>query len=74
LQFFVVSLIGFVINVAMASYVFKSVGPLAGLNSDQWGLIGAAAGSVAGLAWNFIGYKFVVFKKKPDTENTLPVQ
>lgn len=68
-QFFVVSVIGFVINVTIASYVFKAVNPLAGLNSDQWGLMGAAAGSIAGLAWNFIGYKFIVFKKKPDAEN-----
>ncbi len=62
LQFFVVSVVGFTINVVIASYVFKSINPLAGLNSDQWGLIGAAAGSIAGLAWNFVGYKFIVFK------------
>jgi putative flippase GtrA len=63
IQFFVISLVGFTINVIMASFVFGSVTPLAGLNSDQWGLIGAACGSVAGLAWNFLGYKFWVFKK-----------
>ena len=67
-QFFVVSVVGFVINVAIASYIFKSVNPPGGLNSDQWGLIGAAAGSVAGLAWNFIGYKFVVFKKNESAQ------
>jgi putative flippase GtrA len=63
IQFFVVSIIGFAINVLVASYVFKNVSPLAGFNPDQWGLIGAMAGSVMGLAWNFIGYKFIVFKK-----------
>ena len=63
LQFFIVSIIGFIINVVVASYVFKTVHPVAGLNADQWGLIGAMAGSVSGLAWNFIGYKFIVFKK-----------
>lgn len=63
LQFFAVSIVGFLVNVAVASVVFKSVTPFAGFNSDQWGLIGAAAGSILGLVWNFIGYKFIVFKK-----------
>lgn len=63
IQFFVVSLIGFAINIATASYVFGSIQPIGGLNSDQWGLIGAAIGSIAGLLWNFIGYKLWVFKK-----------
>ena len=63
LQFFIVSIVGLIINVIVASYVFKNVPPIGGLNSDQWGLIGAMAGSASGLAWNFIGYKFIVFKK-----------
>ncbi|HEX7586053.1 MAG TPA: GtrA family protein [Patescibacteria group bacterium] len=63
LQFFAVSIVGFLVNVTVASVVFKSVTPFAGFNSDQWGLIGAAAGSILGLVWNFIGYKFIVFKK-----------
>jgi putative flippase GtrA len=63
-QFFVVSLIGLLINVFIASLVFRSVPPFAGLNPDQWGLIGAAAGSLTGMVWNFLGYKFIVFEKK----------
>lgn len=63
IQFFVVSILGFVINIVTASYVFGSINPFGGLNPDQWGLIGAAVGSIAGLLWNFIGYKLWVFKK-----------
>ena len=63
LQFFAVSLIGFLLNVGIASYVFKAITPLVGMNVDQWGLVGAAIGSIVGLAWNFLGYKFIVFKK-----------
>ena len=62
-QFFIVSIIGFIINVAVASFVFKYIHPFSGMNYDQWALIGAAAGSIVGLAWNFLGYKFMVFKK-----------
>lgn len=64
LQFFAVSVVGFIINVFIASFVFKMVlGSFTGLSDDQLGLIGAAAGSIAGLVWNFIGYKLWVFKK-----------
>lgn len=63
IQFFIVSVIGFFINVAVASFVFKLITPVGGLNFEQWGLVGAVAGSIAGLAWNFLGYKFIVFKK-----------
>lgn len=64
IQFFAVSVIGFLINVFVASFVFKVVvSSLMILSAGQLGLIGAAAGSIAGLAWNFIGYKLWVFKK-----------
>ena len=63
-QFFTVSLIGLLINVVVASLVFRSASPLGNLNPDQWGLIGAAAGSLTGMVWNFLGYKFIVFEKK----------
>ncbi len=62
IQFFVVSLIGLTVNVLVAS-LFVKLAPF-GLNSDQMGLLGGVAGSLAGLAWNFIGYKFLVFKKQ----------
>lgn len=64
IQFFAVSIIGFLINVFVATFVFKVVlGSMINLSSGQLGLIGAAVGSIAGLAWNFIGYKLWVFKK-----------
>ncbi|EKE19904.1 MAG: hypothetical protein ACD_8C00087G0004 [uncultured bacterium] len=63
-QFFAVSVIGFLINVFVASVVFKIIlGSLISFTPGQLGLLGAAAGSIAGLAWNFIGYKLWVFKK-----------
>ena len=63
-QFFAVSVIGFLINVFVASVVFNIIiGSIVTMTGGQLGLIGAAAGSIAGLAWNFIGYKLWVFKK-----------
>lgn len=64
IQFFMVSLIGFSINVFVASVVFKMIlGSMTTLSEGQLGLLGAAAGSIAGLVWNFLGYKLWVFKK-----------
>ena len=61
-QFLIVSAIGFLINVLTASLVVNLIGPQLGLNSKVWANVGALTGSVVGLIWNFLGYKFIVFK------------
>lgn len=63
LQFLAVSVVGFIINVGVSSYIFGAISPLGELNNDQWGIVGAAIGSALGLIWNFVGYKFIVFKE-----------
>ncbi|OHA61919.1 MAG: hypothetical protein A2117_01035 [Candidatus Wildermuthbacteria bacterium GWA2_46_15] len=61
-QFLIISTVGFLINVGVASLVVNLIGPQFGLALKTWANVGALLGSVAGLMWNFIGYKFVVFK------------
>ena len=72
LQFFIVSIIGFALNVAIASLIVNVWGPhfnIFGLNwapdlaAKRWGTFGALVGTLTGLVWNFLGYKLVVFKK-----------
>jgi putative flippase GtrA len=62
-QFFVVTLIGLGINVAVASFVVNNIGPQFGLTSEMWGNVGGIAAAIVGFGWNFLGYKFIVFKK-----------
>lgn len=66
-QFFLVSAIGFGINITVASLVVNFIGPQLcfadGFTEKMWGNIGAVAATFAGMAWNFAGYKFIVFKK-----------
>ncbi len=62
-QFFAVSLIGLAINVGIASLIVNLIGPQWGVSLKIWANVGAAVGSIVGLAWNFLGYKFIVFKK-----------
>ncbi len=75
-QFFLVSVVGMVINVGVASLVVRFIKPmdfvisLAGYipfielaPGEIWGIFGAAVATIVALAWNFLGYKFIVFKK-----------
>ncbi len=61
-QFFAVSLIGFGINVSMASAIVNFIAPFGSVSPARWANVGAVVASVLALAWNYIGYKFVVFR------------
>jgi len=69
-QFLFVSIVGMLVNVTAATvvvtYLKTPVNNLLNLPmlTDQlWVNIGALSGTALGLIWNFIGYKFWVFKK-----------
>ncbi len=65
-QFLFVSFIGMAINMTAATVAVTYIQPLIQidfLTPQMWVNIGALTGSACGLIWNFIGYKFWVFKK-----------
>lgn len=62
-EFFIVSLIGLGLNVTAASLVVNVWGPHFGIGAKLWANVGALCGTLAGLVWNFLGYKLVVFKR-----------
>ncbi len=61
-QFFLVSIVGFAINVGTASFIVCAISPQFGLSPEIWANVGAIAAAFTGLTWNFFGYKFIVFK------------
>lgn len=63
LEFLVVSTIGFLINLSIDYVVVNLISPLGGMNPKIWAQFGGLMASIAALSWNFIGYKFIVFKK-----------
>lgn len=83
-EFIAVSLIGLVINVGAASLIVNGVEPidslinlagsllsLGGISMSEaqiWANIGTLSAIIISLVWNFFGYKFLVFKKKPEEE------
>ncbi|MBF0459235.1 MAG: GtrA family protein [Nitrospirae bacterium] len=65
--FMTISVAGALINVATAALSVTYLSPLINyepLTAQIWVNIGALIGTAAALAWNFLGYKFFVFKEK----------
>lgn len=69
-QFAIITIIGWLINVGVASFVVNIIQPSFDLNqfadglNKLWPTIGALFGTAFGLVWNFLGYKLFVFKKR----------
>lgn len=63
IKFLIITIIGFLINVSIASFVVNIIGPQFGITEVTWGNIGAFAAVFVAWIWNFLGSKFVVFKK-----------
>lgn len=62
-QFLMVSLVGLLLNVGITAFVVNVIGAPAGVADKTWANIGGLTASVLVLTWNFVGYKFFVFKK-----------
>lgn len=62
-RFFIISVIGFIINISIAFIVVNIISPKFGVNSIQWANIAGITAILVAMFWNFIGFKFLVFKK-----------
>ncbi len=63
LKFIIVTFIGFMLNVGTASLIVLVIGPQYGLSDTLWGNIAAFIAVFVAFLWNFIGSKYIVFKK-----------
>ena len=63
LKFLVVSTVGLLINVGIATVVVNAIGPKFNLSKNAWATLGAIIAAFGAFLWNFLASKFIVFKK-----------
>ncbi len=62
-QFLVVSIVGITINGGIVYAITSFTNPLFGMSPQLWANVAKLFATVVSLIWNFLGYKFIVFKK-----------
>ena len=62
-KFASIALFGLLIHIFVASLIVNVIGPQFGISTKIWANIGALIAVFFGFSWNFLGYKFIVFKK-----------
>ncbi len=68
-KFLTVSVIGFVINVSVASLVVDVIRPQFGFAEKAWANIALIIATAITIIWNFAGYKLFVFRKSVNQQN-----
>lgn len=66
IQFYVIAGIGLLVNVGVATLVNGARSETVAVN--LWANFAVLCGIFASFIWNFLGYKFIVFKKQEPTE------
>lgn len=61
-KFYTIAVVGSFVNVSVASFVVNGLSRPEIITPNLWANIGALAGIFSALFWNFLGYKFLVFK------------
>lgn len=61
--FLIISIIAVVINTSIVRIISTNVHPLFNLSPRSWLFMSKVVASCFSFSWNFLGYKFVVFKK-----------
>ncbi|MCL4437673.1 GtrA family protein [Patescibacteria group bacterium] len=62
LKFYFVAGIGWLVNVSLASFVVNFMHRPGSFSPNLWANVGALAGVAGSFLWDFLGYKFLVFR------------
>lgn len=63
-KFYAIAIVGWVLNVGAASAIVLGIRHPSFVSPGQWANVGALAGVAASFLWDFLGYKYLVFKEK----------
>jgi len=61
-RFIFFTVIGLLINVSIASFIVTVLGPVFMVDPKLWVNVGALVAVVVSLVWNFLAYRYIVFK------------
>lgn len=62
--FYIITLVGAFINWAVSTSLVNLIGPQFHISATLWaGVVAPFVGVLCGFVWNFLGYKFFIFKK-----------
>lgn len=62
-KFFTVAVVGWGLNTGILYFITSLIHPVFGLSAVTWANLAKAIATGIVLIWNFIGYKFLVFKR-----------
>ena len=65
MKFFLFAIVGGIINVGIASFIVIGISAPGSVSQKVWANVGALGGVAGGLIWDFIAYKFFVFRTIP---------
>ena len=68
LKFYLFSLVGWALNVGTATFIVNGLARPVGISANIWANVGALGGVAAAFLWNFIAYKYLVFKSASNTD------
>jgi putative flippase GtrA len=63
-KFYTIAIIGGFLNVSIALFIFSGINRPEFISVNLWANVAALGGILSAFIWNFLGYKFVVFKKE----------
>jgi len=64
-KFYLFAAIGWALNVGTATFIVDGLTRPVALSPNIWANLGALGGVAASFLWDFLAYKFFVFKKEP---------
>ena len=67
-KFYTIAIIGGFLNVSVASLIFSGIHRPEYIPVNLWANVAALGGILSAFIWNFLGYKFVVFKKEEENK------
>lgn len=61
--FLIVTALGIIIDVAIYNFFDRFIGPQFGIGQIAWSKASVILAGIVAAIWNFLGYKFIIFKK-----------